>query len=165
MLEFDTSLSIEEIKANFENINFYEQIMDALHEALEYERARHRGMDRNYFDDIYYVASIIEYTARRTRNTKSNIVQAMGAEAFREFVDLADVNHCLPFLQVSDELIEQYGIVQGTYELPLLHAKPSYLQVGAAYAKLVTDTESVPSQYWRKLYEILAIDLGDRSWR
>lgn len=157
MLEFDASLSVEEIEANFANVDFYEQIMDALQEALEYERARHRGMDRNYFDDIYYTASIIEYTARRTRNAKSAIVSAMGAEAFRQFVDMADVNHCLSFLQVSDELIARYGITQGTYKVLPLNSKPSYLQVGAAYAKLVATTESDPAQYWCRLYENLAM--------
>lgn len=158
MLEFDASLSVEEIEANFANVDFYEQIMDALQEALEYERARHRGMDRNYFDDIYYTASIIEYTARRTRNAKSAIVKAMGTEAFQQFVDLADVNHCLSFLQVSDELIARYGITQGTCEVLPLHAEPSYLQVGAAYAKLVANTESDPAQYWCRLYENLAME-------
>ena len=156
MLEFDTSLSMEEIEANFANVYFYEQIMDALQEALEFERARHRGMDRNYFDDIYYTAAIIEYTARRTCNAKSAIVSAMGAEAFRQFVDMADVNHCLSFLQVSDELIARYGITQGTCEVLPLHAEPSYLKVGAVYAKHVVDTESDPIKYWSRLYALLA---------
>jgi len=158
MLEFDASLSMEGIEANFANVDFYEQIMDTLQEVLEYERARHRGMDRNYFDDIYYTASIIEYTARHTRNAKSAIVRAMGAEAFRQFVDMADVNHCLSFLQVSDELIARYGITQGTYKVLPLNSKPSYLQVGAAYAKLVANTESDPAQYWCRLYENLAME-------
>ena len=59
-LTFESSLTLEEIEANFANVDSYEQIMDALQEALEYERASHRGMDRNYFDDIYYTASIID---------------------------------------------------------------------------------------------------------
>ena len=156
-LTFDSSLSLEQIEANFANVDFFEQITDALREALEYERTRHRSTNRNYFDDIYYTASIIEYTARRTRNAKSAIVSAMGAEAFRQFVDLADVNHCLSFLQVSNELIERYGITHGTYKVLPLNSKPSYLQVGAAYAKLVATTESDPAQYWCRLYENLAM--------
>lgn len=112
--------------------------------------------NRNYFDDIYYTASIIEYTARRTCNAKSAIVKAMGIEAFQQFVDLADVNHCLSFLQVSDEIIEQYGITQGTCEVLPLHAEPSYLKVGAVYAKRVVDTESDPIKYWSRLYALLA---------
>lgn len=113
-------------------------------------------MDRNYFDDIYYTASIIEYTARRTCNAKSAIVKAMGTEAFQQFVDLADINHCLSFLQVSDELIARYGITQGTCEVLPLHAEPSYLKVGAVYAKRVVDTESDPIKYWSRLYALWA---------
>lgn len=37
-LAFDSSLALEEIEANFTDIDPYEQIMKALHEALEYER-------------------------------------------------------------------------------------------------------------------------------
>ena len=155
-LTFESSLTLEEIEANFANVDSYEQIMDALQEALEYERASHRGMDRNYFDDIYYTASIIEYTARRTCNAKSAIVKAMGTEAFQQFVDLADVNHCQSFFFFFDEIIDRYGITQGTCEVLPLHAEPSYLKVGAVYAKRVVDTESDPIKYWSRLYALLA---------
>lgn len=48
MLGFDTSLSIEEIEASFENIDFYEYMMDALRKVSEYEGNQHRCMD-GYF--------------------------------------------------------------------------------------------------------------------
>lgn len=38
ILVFDSSLTLEQIEANFTGINPYEQIMKALHEALEHER-------------------------------------------------------------------------------------------------------------------------------
>ena len=38
ILAFDSSLTLEQIEANFTGIDPYEQIMNALHEALEYER-------------------------------------------------------------------------------------------------------------------------------
>ena len=38
ILAFDSSLTVEQIEANFTGINLYEQIMKALREALEYER-------------------------------------------------------------------------------------------------------------------------------
>lgn len=38
ILAFDSSLNLEEIEANFTSIDPYEQLMKALHEALECER-------------------------------------------------------------------------------------------------------------------------------
>lgn len=37
-LTFDSSLTLEQIEANFTGIDLYEQIIKALHETLEYER-------------------------------------------------------------------------------------------------------------------------------
>lgn len=37
-LALDSSLTLEQIEANFTGVDLYEQIMKALHEALEYER-------------------------------------------------------------------------------------------------------------------------------
>jgi hypothetical protein len=44
LLTFNSSLTVEEIEANFTGIDPYEQIMKALHEALEYER-KSKGID------------------------------------------------------------------------------------------------------------------------
>ena len=41
-LTFDSSLTPEQIKSNFANVDCYEQIMKALHEDLEYERKSKR---------------------------------------------------------------------------------------------------------------------------
>lgn len=49
-LTFESSLTLEEIEANFANVDSYEQIMDALQEALEYERARYCDIDRNLYE-------------------------------------------------------------------------------------------------------------------
>lgn len=37
-LEFNVSLSQEQIEANFKNVNFFDEVMDGLEEALAYEK-------------------------------------------------------------------------------------------------------------------------------
>ena len=64
-------------------------------------------MDKDYFDDIFYTASLVEYISRCTHNEYSDIVNAVGRDAFYQLIDLADVNHCLSFLQVSNEFSDE----------------------------------------------------------
>ncbi len=37
-LEFESSLSMEQIEENFKNVNFFDSVMDGLDEALAYEK-------------------------------------------------------------------------------------------------------------------------------
>lgn len=109
-------------------------------------------MDKDYFDDIFYTASLVEYISRCTHNEYSDIVNAVGRDAFYQLIDLADVNHCLSFLQVSDEIIKRYGIAQGQYNTPELHGKPTYLQIGKRIATIIARVEPDPEQYGKQLF-------------
>ena len=61
-------------------------------------------------NDFFYVCSLIEFIARRTKNKRGVITQALGKEGIEKQLYDAEVNHCLSFEQVSDEIIEQYKI-------------------------------------------------------
>lgn len=65
------------------------------------------------YDNIFYTASLIEYIGRKTANHRSTVVERIGKKELERLVDLADVNHCLSFEQVSDEIIERYSISKG----------------------------------------------------
>lgn len=65
-------------------------------------------MTEKQMDDVYYVCSLIEYTARKTQNHRQDIVQHFTKADMERQLRLAEVNHCLSFEQVSDELIEDY---------------------------------------------------------
>lgn len=56
-------------------------------------------------NDLFYVCSLIEYVARKTKNKRKVIVEKLGAGGVRKQLYDAEVNHCLSFEQVSDELI------------------------------------------------------------
>ena len=60
-------------------------------------------------NDFFYVCALIEFTARKTRNKRGVIVRAMGEEGVKKELYDAEVNHCLSFEQVSDEIL--FGMV------------------------------------------------------
>ncbi len=66
-------------------------------------------------NDYFYVCSLIEYIARETLNHRSDIVKTIGKEGIEKLLHDAEVDHCLSFEQVSDEVISYYGIEQGNF--------------------------------------------------
>ena len=116
-------------------------------------------MERDYFDNIYYTASLVDYIARITNNKYCDVVGTLGEDRFRRLVDLADVYLCCSFEQVSYEIIERHGIMQGQSKTPSLHSKPTYLEIGKAYALLVSQEGNEPAQYWQLLYTYLSMPL------
>lgn len=73
-------------------------------------------MDDKAKDDVFYVCSLIEYIGRVTKNHRKDVVSKLTGNAIEHQLDVAELNHCLSFGQVSDELIEQYSISDGDYD-------------------------------------------------
>lgn len=97
-------------------------------------------MDKKLIDDIFYVCSLIEYTARKTKNHRGYIVKCLGMEGIRRQLKFAEINHCLSFEEVSDEIIEEYGIKTGSFDTvsECKYTVPSYLAIGRSYQRLIT---------------------------
>ena len=117
-------------------------------------------MTKNPQNDIYYTASILEYVARKTKNRRAVIAEALGIDGIAGIYQFADVNHCLPFEQVADELIETYHIPRGDYDperyfLDRETQPPAATRIGKSYANLTCDVQSDPQKYPETLYEIL----------
>ena len=95
-------------------------------------------------DDLYYVCSLIEYIARKTKNHRNYVVNQIGKAGIKKQLYLAQVNHCLSFEQVSDELIEEYKIENGDYDTvkECLYDVPSFLSIGNNYKYLILSINS-----------------------
>ena len=93
------------------------------------------------FQDVYYTASLIEYIGRKTQNHRSDVIKAIGINGLQALLESAAVNHCLTFEQVSDEVIEQYGIASGNYDsvAECNYKVPPYKAIGKVYARLIED--------------------------
>lgn len=90
-------------------------------------------------NDFFYVCSLIEYTARKTKNKRGVVVDALSEEGIEKQLHDAEVNHCLSFEQVSDELIENYQIPEGTFDTitDCKYSIPSFQDIGRLYSYLI----------------------------
>ena len=114
-------------------------------------------------NDLYYATSMVEYVGRKTKNRRTHIVQKLGMEGILYLIDFADVNHCLSFEQVSDELIEDYEIESGNFNSvdECKFEVPSATRIGKVYARLIESLSESEEQYAEKMYEVFTSDLPD----
>lgn len=114
-------------------------------------------------DDLFYVCSLIEYTARKTKNRRSVVVQALGNKGIEKQLKDAEVNHCLSFEQVSDELIEKYKIENGEFDTisDCKYSVPSYMAIGKLYCLMILDCAE-PGQEINELTKIFTSFISDK---
>ncbi len=74
------------------------------------------GREEKKWNDLFFVCSLIEYIARKTRNERRDIVNAMGRDGLEHYYSLADVYHCDNIDRVTADIIAKYGIRQGSYD-------------------------------------------------
>lgn len=113
-------------------------------------------------NDYFYVCALIEYIARETRNHRSAIVNALGENGVKKLLHDAEVDHCLSFEQVSDEVIEQYKIKNGNFDTitDCKYSVPSYLDIGKLYSILIEDC-ATPGDEIQELMKIFSSFISD----
>ena len=91
---------------------------------------------------IFYVCSLIEFIARKTKNHRQDVIRYFSKKDIQRQLRLAEVNHCLSFEQVSDELIEDYGIKNGDFDTvkECKYEVTSVTSIGMLYQELVLST-------------------------
>lgn len=92
-------------------------------------------------NDFFYVCSLIEFTARKTTNKRGVIIRALGENGLEKQLHDAEVNHCLSFEQVSDEIIEQYQISKGDFDTitDCKYDIPGFMDIGKLYSIMIED--------------------------
>ena len=90
-------------------------------------------------NDLFFVCSLIEYIARKTNNTKKNVVEKLEKEKIQKIYDLAEVYHSENIEKVSDELIEEAKIENGNYDIisKCEYNVPTYWDIGKVYKRLI----------------------------
>ena len=113
-------------------------------------------------NDYFYVCALIEYIGRETRNHRGDIVRAIGIKGIEKLLRDAEVNHCLSFEQVSDEVISYYGIEQGDFDTLSggKYSVPSYLDIGKLYSIMVEDCAE-PGKEAEELMKIFSSFISD----
>ena len=100
-------------------------------------------MNSEEYNDLFYVCALIEYIGRKTKNHRSFIVEKLGIDGIERQLKDAGVNHCLSFEQVSDEITERYGIVNGDFDTvsSCRYSVPDPVDIGKLYATIIKDKE------------------------
>ena len=90
-------------------------------------------------NDLFYTCSLIDYIARKTKNTRADVVNKLGKKRLEKIYDLADVYHCDNVERVSDDYIEEAGIQDGNYDNvgQCHYSIPSYWDIGKVYKRLI----------------------------
>ena len=76
-------------------------------------------------NDLFFTCSLIEYIARKTKNTKKYIVEKLGEKNIRKIYDLAEVYHSENIEKISDVLRKSRLYIL------LLHAGKSVITIVA----------------------------------
>ena len=93
-------------------------------------------------NDVLYVCSLIETIARKTKNHRQDVIRRFTKADIERQLQLAEVNHCLSFEQVSDEMIEDLNIPNGDFDTAAecRYTVPSATSIGMLYQGLVLST-------------------------
>ena len=90
-------------------------------------------------NDLFFTCSLIDYIARKTQNTRADVVNMLGAEKVEKIYDLADIYHSDNIERVSDDFIREAGIRNGEFDnvKECNYAIPSHWDIGKVYKRLI----------------------------
>ncbi len=119
-------------------------------------------MNETEKNDLFYVCSLIEYIGRKTNNRRRVIVDFLKMDGIEKQLKDAQVNHCLTFEQVSDELIVQYRIPNGDFDTisSCPYTIPSVTSIGKVYRQLILDCAK-PGKEKEELMKVFQSSLSD----
>ncbi|AOR22638.1 hypothetical protein [Clostridium taeniosporum] len=114
-------------------------------------------------NDLFYVCCLIEFISRKSKNRRSTIVEILGKKELARQLDIAQVNHCLSFEQVSDEIIEYFNIQEGNFDTVGLckYNVPSVQSIGKVYQRLVLSIISEKDNLVDILFEVFNSFISD----
>ena len=97
------------------------------------------GRESRKDNDLFFTCALIDYIARKTKNTRAAVVNALGEDRLEKIYELADVYHCDNIDRVSDDFIEEAGIQAGTFDnvADCKYAIPSHWDIGKVYKRLI----------------------------
>lgn len=97
------------------------------------------GREPQKENDLFFTCSLIDYIARKTKNRRSAVVNALGRANLVKIYELADVYHSDNIDRVSDDFIEAAGITKGVFDniSTAKYAVPSHWDIGKVYKRLI----------------------------
>lgn len=95
-------------------------------------------------NDLFFVCSIIEKTARECKQKQSYVINKIGKDNIKRLYTYADVFHCENPDKVTYELIEKNNIEVGDYDKisRCIYKIPTYWEIGEIYARLIMNVDN-----------------------
>ena len=90
-------------------------------------------------NDLFFTCALIDYIARKTKNSRADVVNRLGKEQISKIFELAGIYHCDNPDRVCDDFIESAHIETGTFDniADCGYAVPSYWDIGKVYKRLI----------------------------
>lgn len=109
-------------------------------------------------NDLFFVCSVIEYIARKTKNTKKYIIEKLGKENIKKIYELAEIYHSENIDKVADEFIEKCDIVNGEYDITenCKYRVPTFWEIGKVYQRLILMVNNNKNDYIETLIKVLS---------
>lgn len=96
------------------------------------------GREDKKYNDLFFLCSLIEYIARKTKNKRRVIVNALGKDELQHIYELADVYHSENIDKLTHELINEYHIANGTFDnIENIQPVPTHWDIGKVYKRLI----------------------------
>ena len=97
------------------------------------------GREDSKANDLFYTCSLIDYIARKTKNRRKDVVDALGESRIAKIYNLADVYHSDNIDRVSDDFIEEAKITEGNFDSVgrTKYALPSHWDIGKVFKRLI----------------------------
>lgn len=97
------------------------------------------GRESRKDNDLFFTCSLIDYIARKTNNTRADIVNALGRKRIEKIYDLADVYHSDNIERVSQDFVDEAKIQSGDFDNvgECGYAIPTYWDIGKVYKRLI----------------------------
>lgn len=97
------------------------------------------GREEKKANDLFFTCSLIEYIARKTKNHRVTVADALGKETVKKIYDLADIYHSDNIERVSDDFITESELKNGDFDNISLakYSIPSHWDIGKVYKRLI----------------------------
>ncbi len=97
------------------------------------------GREEKKSNDIFYLCSLIDYIARKTKNHRVAVVDALGTDRLEKIYELADIYHSDNIDAVADDFIKQACIQTGDFDNVAVarYSVPTHWDIGKVYKRLV----------------------------
>ncbi len=98
-----------------------------------------KGLEQEKENDLFFTCSLIDYIARKTKNTRAKTVNALGKKNLEKIYDLADIYHSDNIDRVSDDFIKEADIKTGNFDnvAECKYAIPTHWDIGKVYKRLI----------------------------